>query len=135
MHVFESGNGTFPDQIIQTGSGLDIGGDTDFSPRMSAGSSLASVMITEELAEIFVNNTPPDKLPRLIVAAYDVSSPLFQDPINPNGTGGIILSVLQSPSLSSTSPAGLEELIDFQFQTNQVRIILYTCLFAESIQS
>ena len=124
LHVLEPVNGTFPDQIVQTGSGLDIGDDVDFSPRMSAGSSpgsLASVTITEELVEIFVNNTPPGEPPQLIVVAYDVSSPLFQDPINRNGTGSIILSVLQS---NSASPAGLEELLDFQFQTNQV-------LFAE----
>ena len=126
LHVFEPVNGTFPDQIVQTGSGLDIGDDIDFSPRMSAGSSpssLASVTITEELVEIFVNNTPPGEPPRLIVVAYDVSSPLFQDPINRNGTGSIILSVLQSPSTSSASPAGLEELLDFQFQTNQVSFL------------
>ena len=80
---------------------------------------LASVFIANELSEIFQKNTQPDQSTRLIIVAYDVSSPLFQDP-NRNDTGSIILSVLQSPLQSPVPPTDLEEPVLFQYQINQV---------------
>ena len=115
-------NRSFHGQLIEAGSGLDINGNIDFTQGMFSDSNsgtimmpLASVFITNELFEIFQNNTQPDQSTRLIFVAYDVSSPLFQDP-NRNGTGSIILSVLQS----TMPPTDLEEPVMFQYQINQV---------------
>ena len=119
-------NRSFQGQLIEAGSGLDINGNIDFTQGMFSDSNsgtimmpLASVFITNELFEIFQNNTQPDQTPRLIIVAYDVSSPLFQDP-NRNDTGSIILSVLQSPLQSTVPPTDLEEPVMFQYQINQV---------------
>lgn len=119
-----------PDVILdghffEAGTGLDINDDIEFTQGSftisSSGNikSLASVFITQELFGIFQSNTPPNQLTRLIFVAYDISSPLFQDP-NVNGTGSIILSVLQSPLQSTIPPADLEEPVRFQFQSKQV---------------
>ena len=117
-------NGSFQGQLIEAGSGLDINGNIDFTQGMFTDSgstmmSLASVFITKELLEIFQNNTQPDQSTRLIIAAYSVGSPLFQDP-NRNATASIILSVLQSPLQSTVPPTDLEEPVMFQYQINQV---------------
>ena len=123
-------NRSFQGQLIEAGSGLDINGNIDFTQGMFSDSNsdtimmpLASVFITNELFEIFQNNTQPDQSTRLIFVAYDVSSPLFQDP-NRNGTGSIILSVLQSPLQSTMPPTDLEEPVMFQYQINQVHQML-----------
>ena len=122
-------NKSFQGQLIEVGSGLDINGNIDFTQGTFSDSisgtimmPLASVFITNELFEIFQNNTStqPDQSTRLIIVAYDVSSPLFQDPPNRNGTGSIILSVLQSPLQSTVPPTDLEEPVMFQYQINQV---------------
>ena len=117
-------NGSFQGQLIEAGSGLDINDNIDFTQGMFTDSgstmmSLASVFITKELLEIFQNNTQPDQSTRLIIAAYSVGSPLFQDP-NRNATASIILSVLQSPLQSTVPPTDLEEPVMFQYQINQV---------------
>ena len=93
---------------------MDINGNIDFTQGMSGSTmmSLASVFITKELLEIFQNNTQTDQSTRLIIAAYSVGSPLFQDP-NRNGTASIILSVLQSPLRSTVPPTDLEEPVMF----------------------
>ena len=116
-------NSSFQGQLIEVGSGLDINGNIDFTQAMFSDSNsgtimmpLASVFITNELFEIFHQ---PDQSTRLIIVAYDVSSPLFQDP-NRNGTGSIILSVLQSPLQSTVPPTDLEEPVMFLYQINQV---------------
>ena len=123
-------NGSFQGQLIEAGSGLDIDGNIDFtqgtftdSGSSATTASLASVFITKELYEIFKSNTQPDQSTRLIIAAYSVGSPLFQDP-NRNGTASIILSVLQSPLQSNVPPTDLEEPVVFQYQINQVHNIL-----------
>lgn len=112
--------------LVEAGSGLDINGMIDFTQGMftdsNSGSTvmpLASVFLTQELLEVFEDNTPPDQSTRLIIVAYSVSSPLFQDS-NHNGTGSIILSVLQSPLQSTIPPMDLEKPVVFQYQINQV---------------
>lgn len=119
-------NDTFPGQLVQAGSGLDVNSDINFTQGAFVDSTsnammrfLASVFITQELFGIFQNNTPIDQIPRLIFVVYAVNSSLFQDP-NRNGTGGVILSFLQSPLQNSVPPTDLEELVKFQFQSTQV---------------
>ena len=119
-------NRSFQGQLIEAGSGLDINDNIDFTQGMLSDSNsgtimmpLASVFIANELFEIFQNNTQPDQSTRLIIVAYDVSSPLFQDP-NRNDTGSIILSVLQSPLQSPVPPTDLEEPVLFQYQVYQM---------------
>lgn len=91
--------------------------DTDF---------LASVNLTQELFTIFQNNTPPNELPRLAFVIYDINSLLFQDRITERNSteGGVILSVQQSirdlELQNPAPPTNLEELVKFQFRTNQV---------------
>lgn len=126
----EVGPDDFLGQIVQFQSRADTNSDIDFTqgafvmPNSSSTDdtrSLASVSITQELFEIFQNNTPPNELPRLIFVVYDDSSPLFQDP-NRNGTGSVILSFLQSPLQASAPPTNLNEPIEFQFHTIEVII-------------
>lgn len=116
--------------LIQAGVGLDIDNVdfTDGSGFINSSSSvvsimdaLAAVLLNQQLLGIFESNTPANELTRLIFVAYDVSSSLFQD--NDISTGSIILSVLQSPLQSLVPPTDLEELVKFQFQTNQVSFI------------
>ena len=123
-------NGSFQGQLIEAGFGLDIGDDVDFTQGMFTNSgssttpmSLASVFLTQELLEIFQSNMPSEST-RLIFVAYDIDSPLFQDPNRNETTGSIILSVLQSPLQSTTPPTDLEELVMFQYQINQVLKLL-----------
>lgn len=85
--------------------------------------NLASVNLTQELFAIFQNNTPPNELPRLAIVIYNINSSLFQDP-EQNSTGGAILSVQQSIRAELQNPlppTDLEELVKFQFRTNQVK--------------
>ena len=119
-------NGSFEGQLLEAGSGLDINDDIDFTQGMFVISdfsttpmSLASVFISQLLLEMFENNTLNEPT-RLIFVAYNVSSPLFQDPNRNETTGSIILSVLQSPLQSTMPPTDLEELVMFQYQINQV---------------
>ena len=114
-------NGSLQGQLIEVGSGLNINDDVDFTQGMflTSGStvmSLASVFITQELLEIFQNSTPNEPT-RLIFVAYNIGSPLFQDP-DPSrrDTGSIILSVLQSPLQNFMPPTGLEEPVVFEYQ-------------------
>ena len=113
-------------KLIEAGSGLDINDTINFTQGMFTDSgsstdvmSLASVFISKELLEIFQNDTKQDQSTRLIIVAYSVSSPLFQD-AHRNGTGSIILSVLQSPLQCTVPPTDLEEPVMFQYQINQV---------------
>lgn len=126
-------DGSFQGQLIEAGSGLDINSDIDFTQGMFSSSgpgttlmSLASVFITQELFEIFQNNTPPNEPTRLIFVTYNISSPLFQDPTR-NSTESIILAVLQSPLQNTAPPMDLEEDVQFQYQINQVLIIQDFC--------
>jgi hypothetical protein len=126
--ITESITGEIPGgDLIQAGSGVDVvNEDIDFTQVefSSSGSSsmthLASVVITQELIEIFQNSTPVDEPPRIIFVVYGVNCPLFQDPVHLNGTGGVIVSALQSPIQSLVSVEDLEEPVNFQFRTNKV---------------